>query len=605
MKLSDYVFAFLADRGVRHVFLVTGGGSMHLNDSLRKEGRIQSICNHHEQASAMAAEGYARVTGTPGVVSVTTGPGGINSLNGVYGAWTDSIPMLVISGQVKRETCMASYDIPGLRQLGDQEADVVGMAKGVTKSAVLVTEPDTIRYHLERAWWLAQAGRPGPCWIDIPIDVQASQVEPGQLRGFDPAGEQPGWALSSLPERCREVIERLREAARPVLMVGTGVRLAGGQGALLDLAETLRIPVTTAWAHDLVPSDHPLHCGRPGTIGTRAGNFTVQNADCIVVIGSRLNIRQVSYNWKAFAPHSFLIQVDADPAELVKPTVRPQMAIACDARLFIEEMGRQLGTASWDAERHSGWLSWCRKRDERYPAVSERMRTADGGGINPYWFVETLFDLLDENDVVVCGNATATIVPFQVATLKRGQRLISNSGSASMGYDLPAAIGAAVARGGERVICLAGDGSLQMNIQELQTLVHHRLPVKLFVLENGGYLSIRTTQKGFFGALMGEGPGSGVSFPDMRKVGEAYGMRVSEIVGADFRNQTAAFLREDGGGLAVVALDPDQSFEPKSSSRQLPDGRIVSAPLHDMAPFLERAELEENLVGPMKGEMSS
>ena len=601
MKLSDYVFSFLADRGVRHVFLVTGGGAMHLNDSLRKETRITPICQHHEQACAMAAEGYARVSGMLGVVSVTTGPGGINALNGVFGAWTDSIPMLVISGQVKRETCMAFHDVPGLRQLGDQEADIIAMVRGITKIATLVREPEEIRYHLERAWHLAQSGRPGPCWIDIPVDVQASQVNPDGMREYHPEEEPASGDLKSLPERCREVLARIERAERPVLMVGTGVRIAGAQDLFLEVAEMLGIPVATAWAHDLLPSDHPLHCGRPGTIGTRAGNFTVQNADCLLVIGSRMNIRQVSYNWKAFAPHAFLIQVDADRTEMEKPTVRPDLPIACDASLFLEEMRRQLRARTWDDSRHEGWLAWCRERVRRYPPVLDRQRTTDGG-INPYFFVETLFDLLEEGDVVVCGNATATIVPFQAGALKRGQRLISNSGNASMGYDLPAALGAAVARGGGRVICLAGDGSLQMNIQELQTLVHHRWPVKLFVLDNGGYLSMRLTQTNFFGAQIGAGPSSGVSFPDTRKVAEAYGLPSCEISGEGFREKTRAFLDQGGGGLARVVLNPDQSFEPKPSSRQLPDGRIVSAPLHDMAPFLDRAEQEGNLLGPLKGD---
>ena len=346
MKLSDYVFQYLADHGVRHVFVVTGGGAMHLNDSLGKEKRLQYICNHHEQACAMAAEGYSRVTGDIGVISVTTGPGGINALNGVFGAWTDSIPMLVLSGQVKRETCLATYDLPRLRQLGDQEADVISMAKGITKYAILVDDPQTIRYHLEKALYLAQEGRPGPCWLDIPIDVQAAQVDPEELAAYDPAENPPPWDLALLPQQCAEVIERLKAAKRPVLMVGTGVRLAHALEPFGQAIRKLGIPVTTGWtAPDLIASDDPLFCGRPGTIGDRAGNFTVQNADLVIVIGCRLNIRQVSYNWQSFAPGAFKIQVDADLAELQKPTVVPDLPILCDARLFLQEMDRQL-TAS-------------------------------------------------------------------------------------------------------------------------------------------------------------------------------------------------------------------------------------------------------------------
>lgn len=547
----------------------------------------------------MAAEGYARITGRPGVINVTSGPGGINALNGVFGAWTDSIPMLVISGQVKRETCMATYDIPGLRQLGDQEADIISMVKGITKYAALVREPEDIRYHLERAWHLCRTGRPGPCWIDIPIDVQGCRIEPDGLIGYDPAEDIVDWDLDQLPELCKRVIDKISRSERPVILAGTGVRLSGELKRFLRVAEKLGVPVTTAWTHDLIPSDHPLYCGRPGTIGTRAGNFTVQNADCLLVIGSRLNIRQISYNWKSFAPHAYIIQVDADRSEFLKPTVSPNLGIACDARVFLGELDRQLGKTDWKLDRYGEWLAWCRARMSKYPVVLEKHRTTKEG-INPYFFAETLFDLLGEDEVVVCANGSATIVAFQAARLKKGQRLFSNSGSASMGYALPAAIGAAVARDGKRVICLSGDGSLQMNIQELQTVVHAGLPIKLFVLNNSGYLSIRSTQKNFFGAVIGEGPASGVSFPDIVRVGQAYDIPSRRISGSGFRAEIDAFLGEPGAGIAEIILDPDQGFEPRSKSKQLPDGSIASAPLHDMYPFLDEDELMENLLGPLK-----
>jgi len=597
MKLSDLVAELLAQHGVRHVFMVTGGGAMHLNDSLGHHGLLTVVCTHHEQAAAMAAEGYARVTGMPGIVNVTTGPGGINALNGVFGAWTDSIPMLVISGQVKRETCMLFNRVPGLRQLGDQEVDIVRMAQGITKYAVTVPEPDSIRYHLEKALSLATTGRPGPCWVDIPSDVQAAMVDEDGLAGYSHDRDQLRVEPADLVAVCRKVIDLIRGASRPVIMGGTGVRLAGAVELFNRVARRLGIPVTTAWTHDLIASDDPLFCGRPGTIGTRAGNFTVQNADLLLVIGSRLNIRQVSYNWDAFARHAFKIQVDIDPAELAKPTVKPDMPICCDARIFLEEMDRQLAAMSYDPAAHAKWLEWCRERVERYPVVTEEKRRFNGR-INPYHFVEVLFQQLTEDDVVVCGDGAACIVPFQAARLKMGQRMFSNSGAASMGWDLPAAVGAAVARGGRRVICLAGDGSIQLNIQELQTVIHHKLPIKLFIMNNGGYLSIRTTQRNFFGRVVGESPRSGVSFPDMVRIATAYGIPAMRIDQGEFVGMVREALATAGPVLVDVMMDPEQEFEPRIRSRQLPDGRIVSAPLEDMYPFLERHELLQNLLIP-------
>jgi acetolactate synthase-1/2/3 large subunit len=595
MKLSQYIAGQLADWGVRHVFLVPGGGAMHLNDSFGREPRIRYVCNHHEQASAMAAEGYARVTGRTGVTNVTTGPGGINALNGVFGAWTDSVPMLVISGQVKRETCMATTGARQLRQLGDQEVDIVRMVGGITKYAVLVDRPESIRYHLERAWFLAGVGRPGPCWLDIPVDVQAARIDPEELPGYDPEEDALFWDAATVAAQCRETIARLAAAERPVLMGGTGVRAAQAVEEFREVARRLAIPVTTAWTHDLIATDDPLFCGRPGTIGERAGNFTVQNADALLVLGSRLNIRQVSYNWRSFARHAFLMQVDVDPAELAKPTVRPHLGIHCDLKIFLREMLRQLPASGCRSERHENWLAWCRERMERYPVVQPKHRQAESP-VNPYYFVEQLFASLAEDDVVVCGNASACIVPYQAARLRTGQRLISNSGAASMGHDLPAAIGAAVGREGRRVICLAGDGSIQLNIQELQTIAHHRLPVKIFVLDNGGYLSIRQTQSSFFGRLVGESPASGISFPDMTKIAAAYGLPAIRVERASELASIAAWLNQPGPALCHVRLDPAQEFEPRLKSRQLPDGRMVSPNLEDMYPFLPPDEMEQNLL---------
>ncbi len=603
MKVSDYLAKRLEEHGVRHVFMLTGGGAMYLNDSLGHTEKIRPVFQHHEQACAIAAEGYARVSDKVGVVNVTTGPGGINALNGVFGAWTDSIPMLVISGQVKRETCMSSYPGLHLRQLGDQEADIHRLATPITKYYAYMDDPQKIRYHLERALYLAEHGRPGPCWIDIPVDVQAAQVDAKNLPVYDPSEDEQSWNMQKLRSACRKTLERLHCAKRPVILVGTGIRLAKALDVFDRVIRKLGVPVTTAWtAHDLMDSKDPLYAGRPGTIGDRPGNFAVQNADLLLVIGCRLNIRQVSYNWISFARHAFLIQVDIDKEELSKPTVKPHLPVHADARLFLEELDRQITRRGKYPASHSAWLDWCRQRVERYPVVLSRHR-ASKERINPYHFTEVLFEKLRADDVIVCGNGSACVIPFQAGRIKKGQRLLCNSGNASMGYDLPAAIGAAFARGGKRVVCLAGDGSIQLNIQEFQTIFHYKLPIKLFVLNNNGYLSIRQTQEAFFGRYTGESPSSGMTLPDIVRVAQAYGLsstRLNEISSPVLED----VLEKEGPFICEVLLDPDQLFEPKLGSRSLSDGTIVSSPLEDLSPFMDREELKENLLIPPTSESS-
>ncbi len=594
--VAQYLAQRLATHGLRHAFLVTGGGAMFLNDALCHQAGITPVFFHHEQAAAMAAEAYARIAATPPVLNVTTGPGGINAMNGVYGAWTDSIPMIVISGQVKRATCLATSPVQGLRQLGDQESEPVRMAQAITKYAAVVERAEDIAWHLDQALHLATSGRPGPVWLDVPIDVQSTMIDSATMRRHAPAADT---APEDMTLNIAAVVERLRSARRPVILAGSGIRCAGATAEFETIIRRLGLPVTTAWTHDLIATDDPLFCGRPGTIGTRAGNFTVQNADLLLILGSRLNIRQVSYNWQAFAPKAFKIQVDIDPAEFAKPTVRPDVAITADLKPFLAALARQLN--AWESSSaHRDWLAWCKERMARYPDVQARQREFKGK-INPYHFVERLFRDLDGTDIVACGNATATIVPFQAGHIKRGMRMFSNSGSASMGYDLPAAIGAwfgAIAERGtqRRIICLAGDGSIMMNLQELQTIAHHRLPIKIFVLNNRGYLSIRGSQKNFFGRLAGEGPDSGVSFPDFVAVATAFGIPARRLASADFSKQLAEILASAGPYLCDVILDETQGFEPRMSSRKLDDGSIHTPPLEDMFPFLDREELAANMI---------
>lgn len=599
IRLADYIAQRLADYGVRHIFMVTGGGAMHLNDAIGRESRLKYICNHHEQASAIAAEGYARVTGKVGVVNVTAGPGGVNALNGVFGAFTDSVPMLVLSGQVKRETNLLTHGLLGkLRQFGDQEIDIVGMVKNITKYAVTINDPNSIRYHLDRALHLATSGRPGPCWLDVPVDVQGTKIDTEKLTAYDPGEDALDSDEPQLAAICRDIVGKITASKRPVILAGSGVRIAGAVDVFQRVIAKLGIPVTTAWTHDTVASDNPVFCGRPGSIGNRPGNFAVQNSDLLLVIGSRLNIRQVSYNWNFFARHAYKIQVDVDREELKKPMVKIDLPVCSDARVFLEELERQLDGYK-PAAHHASWLAWCRERKQRYPVFQPEKQMSKGSQINPYHFAKVLFEELAADDVIACGDATACIVTFQSADIRLGQRLFSNSGAASMGHDLPASIGAAVARGGGRIICLAGDGSLQMNIQELQTVALHRWPIKIFVLCNDGYLSIRQTQSNFFGLQVGATPGSGVSFPDHVKLAQAYGLNATRLDKPDFAADLRRILASPDPEVCEVMLDRDQTFEPKLTSRRLPDGRMVSSPLEDMWPFLSREELAENMIVPL------
>jgi acetolactate synthase I/II/III large subunit len=594
MKLSNYIFETLKAKGLDTVFLVTGGGAMHLNDAIGRTEGLKFICNHHEQASAIAAEGYARVANKPAILNVTTGPGAINALNGVFGAFTDSIPMFVVSGQVKRETMLSSYNLPGLRQLGDQEVEIVPMVKGITKYAVTITNPATIRYHLEKALYLCANGRPGPVWLDIPVDVQASTIDEDALKGFD-RSEIPGIDTSNIIKDVQEVIEKIASSERPIIVASTGIRLAGALEEFEEAVNLLGVPVATAWSHDVIHHNHPQYVGKQGSIGDRAGNFAVQNADVVVMIGTRMPIRQVSYNWENFAPNAYKIHIDIDKAELEKPTMRNDLSLQYDAKEFLQALIKQIQTIDYNKNKFNGWVEWCIERKRKYPTVLAHHKDPTKP-INPYYFIYELQQRLTSNDVIACGDATACIVTFQTSNIKKGQQLFSNSGSASMGYDLPAAIGAATAAPNKRVICMAGDGSIQMNIQELQTVAQHKWNLKIFVLDNGGYLSIKSTQNSFFGLSVGSGPESGVTFPDMEKIGSAYGIHSLTIKDFNFQEQLEKVLAMEGPVLCNVKLDTNQLFEPKLSSKQLPDGKMVSAPLQDMFPFLSKEELESNMI---------
>ena len=594
MKLSDYVAQKVVDHGIRHVFMVTGGGAMHLNHSLGTHKEIECIFNHHEQACAIGAEAYYRLNNRLAVVNVTSGPGGTNAITGVYGAFVDSIGMLVISGQVKWETTVRSTGLP-LRQYGDQELDIEELVRPVTKYCVMVTDPQTIRYHLEKAMYLATSGRPGPCWLDIPLNVQGTQIDPETLQGFDPSELDEPWKKTDIAAFSLAIIERIQEAKRPVVFAGGGVRLSGQHAAFIALVEKLGIPVVTGWnAHDAIWNAHPNYAGRPGTVGDRSGNFAVQNADLLLILGSRLNIRQVSYNWKTFAREAFKIWVDIDEIELKKPTVTPDMPVhACLSDL----LPVLVATAySGPTLQHTAWLEWCKVRQHRFPIVLPEYWNNDR--VNPYCFMQSLFGQLDEGQTVIAANGSACVVSFQTANLKPGQRLWTNSGCATMGYDLPGSIGALKASGGKPIVCLAGDGSIMMNLQELQTIAGNRLPIKIFILNNSGYVSIFQTHRNFFGGVeVGGGPKSGVTFPDFGRLSEAFGLPYRRCgTHEEMAQAITDTLGVDGPAVCEIMLDENLSFAPKLGAKQWPDGRITSPALEDLSPFLSREELRENMI---------
>ncbi len=592
MKLSDYVADFLVEHGIQDMFMLTGGGAMHLDDSFGHKQGLNCVFNHHEQACAIGAEAYTRLTNRLCAVCVTSGPGGTNAITGVLGGWLDSIPMLVISGQVKRETTTWATDVP-LRQLGDQEYNIVASVAPMTKYAVMVTEPKEIRYHLEKALYLATYGRGGPVWLDIPLDVQAARIDPSALAGFDPKEVESQQVPVYDQALTKQILDKIHSAKRPVVLAGSGVRLSGAYDVFLAAIEKLNIPVVTAWnAHDVLYNSHPLYCGRPGTLGTRGGNFIVENSDLLLVLGCRLNIRQISYNYKDFAKNAYKIIVDIDRYELQKPTVTPDLPVwAC-----VSDVVAAIVEADYAPNpEHNKWLAWCRQIDQKYPAVLPGYYD-NPTPMNPYAFMKELFDRLDEGETVVTGNGSACVVSFQVATIKPGQRLFTNSGCAAMGYGFPAAIGACVARKGERVVCIDGDGSFQMNLQELQTVVYNSFNLKLVYLNNNGYHSIRQTQTNLFQPpLVGVCDGNGLSFPDMEKIAAAYGIPYFCLTDIRQAGQVIeAFLNVEGPVIVEAVLDENQFFAPKLSSKVLPDGRIVSPPIDDMFPFLDKEEYLRN-----------
>lgn len=593
IKVAKYISEFLVKNGIKDCFMVTGGGAMHLDDALGHQEGLHCVFNHHEQACSIAAEGYTRLTGKLAAVCVTSGPGGTNAITGVMGGWLDSIPMFVLSGQVKRETTIWSCPELNLRQLGDQEFDIIGSVSNMTKYAVMVTNPQEIAYHLEKALFLATNGRGGPVWLDIPLDVQGAMIETDELIHFDSAIEKP-WQVAEVKKYVVEaIVKKIKEAKAPLFLAGTGIRLGDAEDELLAVLDKYKIPVVTAWnANDTVAFDNPYFAGMPGTVGTRPGNFAVQNCDLLISLGCRLNIRMIGYNHYDFAKNAYKIIVDIDPRELVKPTIKPDMPVNANVK---DVLAKLLEAEYEPNQEHEAWVKWCQDLQKRYPATLDEYRHDDNKLINPYVFTDKLFAQLKKDDRIICGNGSACVITFQASKVKQGQRMFTNSGCAAMGYGFPAAVGVAVADNSKRTICLDGDGSVMMNIQELATVAYNKLNVKLIILNNNGYHSIRQTQTNLFKPpFIGIDGESGICFPDFGKLTDAFGLPYYKL---DSEQNCDAVLEQvlncEGPCVCEAVVDPTQNFAPKSSSKVLPDGRITSPSLDDMAPFLDRDEFNK------------
>lgn len=594
IKLSDFVMQFIANQGVKHVFMVPGGGAMHLNDSLGRSTEIEFVCNSHEQACAIAAEAYARITNKLGVALVTSGPGGTNAITGLVGAWLDSTPSLFISGQAKRADLMIGR---GMRQLGVQEVDIVSMVKPVTKYALTITDPSSIRYHLEKAAYLARSGRPGPVWIDIPLDVQAIMIDPDSLQGFT---TQDTEHINASREYllAGQVIDMLNEAKRPVILVGNGVRLSGGHQQFLNMVELLNIPVlTTRLGVDLIPASHPLCFGMPGSIAPRSANFILQNSDWLLILGARLDMALIAYAPDKLARGAKKIMVNIDHAEIQKLSPAIDVEIVADAGMFIHEiLNNSSRILPYD---RAAWLERCRSWQEKYPFVLPEHRS-QSGKVSMYAFSEIVSEELGEDCVILPGNAGNASELFLTAfRAKPGQRIFHNKGTGAMGFCQPAAIGACLASGRKPTICVDGDGGFQMNIQELETVRRLDLPIKFFVMNNNGYASIRASQQNYFGKLTGADATSGMTVPDNVKIANAYGINAIRIMDSEnLREQVKQVLATPGPIVCDVMILNDEVRAPRVSSMQKADGSMISKPLEDMAPFLEREEFLGNMIVP-------
>ncbi len=584
MKLSDYLAKRLEEY-IDHIFLISGGGCIHIVDSLSKSESIKLIPNLHEQASSICAESYAQYKNSLGVALVTTGPGATNAITGIASAWLDSIPVLLISGQVQQKDMVCNR---GVRQYGFQEIDTVNIYKNITKYAVTITDPKTIKYHIDKAIYLALHGRPGPVLLDIPLDIQSSDIDENSLTGFEP--ELPNYDLTSIPD----ILDDLKKAQRPIILVGNGVRLSGAIDEFYQFINKLNIPVLTTWKSlDLLSEDHPLYVGRPGGVGQRGANFNQQNSDFILVIGARLDHGQLAYRPEYFAREAKKCIVDIDINEINKLGIKVDYPLPIDAKVFLQTLNKHI-----DFKCPETWLNKCKELYKKYPVILPEYLDSKSETINNYAFIHYLSELLPKNSLIVPGSSGAcSEVTMQSIRIKQGTRIYNSEGLGSMGFGVPAAIGAAIASG-KNVVCIDGDGGFFMNIQELELVDRYRLPIKFFVLNNNGYGSIRTTQKNHFNNhLVVSDPSSGLTLPSIELNAKAYNIHYTRINNQnDLLKDISTILNYDGPIICELIVDQNHITSPKASVYKKIDGSFATRPMEDLFPFLDRTEFRENLL---------
>jgi len=599
MRVADYILEAIAQQGVKEMFFLPGGGAMHLNNALFKNKNIRAISMLHEQGAAIAAEGYARTSGLFGACMVTSGPGATNAITGLAGAWFESTPVIVVSGQVKRTDLKGDS---GLRQLGTQELDIVAMVSSITKHAVCLTDPARVRYELEKALYVMRRGRPGPVWLDVPLDVQATEIDPHMQIGFHP-NERAFYIEAPVAAQINAAVEQvanlLMRAQRPVLLVGNGVHCAGAEAELLRLVDQLHIPTQTTWiGADLLEYTHPLYFGRPGTVAGRSANFTIQNADLVIAIGCRMDFSITGFNRSHFARAADIVVVDIDAAEIEKLGDMPNLKVVSDAKVFIVQLSQ--AAAARPQPDYADWIARCTDWKQKYPVVLPAYYQQTGYA-NTYVFTEVLCEELKGADMLIPGSSGASIDTFWLSVkLKKGQRAVATGGLGAMGYGLPAAIGGCIGSGGRRTISVDGDGGFLLNIQELEVAKRLHLPIKFFVLNNNGYASIRASQRSYFKEIIGCDSSSGMTLPDIGKLAHAFGIQSFRISDqSNLRATIREVLDSDGPSLCEVMVQPDQAIGPRITSKLGNNGLMVSSPLEDLFPFLEREELRSNMLIPV------
>lgn len=590
MKLSDYIMQFLAKNGVKTVFMLPGGGCMHLVDSLGKNKDLEYVCCLHEQAAAIAAESYAQHTNDLGAVIVTTGPGGTNAITGLTAAWIDSTPVMFISGQVKRSDLMGTS---GVRQMGPQEVNIVPIVESITKYAETVLEPQNIKCVLEKAYYLAMTGRKGPVWIDVPLDVQATEIDVDTLQGF--VAENEKTVVSS--ESICKIAEMIKKAKRPLILAGNGIKLANAVDSFKVFADKTQIPILLTWKSiDMFSEDHPNYFGCPGGMGHRYANFILQKADLVIVLGSRLDCSLTAFNHENFAPKARKVMVDIDHTEIDKMQMFIEVKIIADVETVLEKLNEK--SYEIDVNVNREWLTYCRKMKEKYPVVLPEYYE-DKEYVNAYAFVDELCRQLTKKDVIVPeSSGGAGEITYQALKVKLGQKVKNAAGLGSMGFGVPYALGACFANDKKRTILIDGDGAFQLNIQELATIAQHNLPIKIFIWNNNGYASIMSTQRNFFeGNYVASNDESKLYLPNISKVAEAYGFKTFQLdKSADLKATITTVLNTEGAVLCEIKVSPEQITSPRVKAMKLPNGSMISKPLEDMWPYLDEKEIQSNML---------